>query len=107
MSEETKNRRDFINQVRQVLMNELGLTRDSIREMTREIVAECVAKEVKVMCENGIVEKIVTEKLECICRENKWDRNTFRGLLVAEAEKQMREFIRSRITISGAVSTGE
>ena len=34
------------NSVRQVLVNELGLTRESVREETREFVREAVEKEV-------------------------------------------------------------
>jgi hypothetical protein len=36
--------RNTVHNVRQVLMNELGLTRESIREMVREIVSDTIGK---------------------------------------------------------------
>lgn len=91
-----------INQVRQVLVNELGLTRESIREMAREFVAEAVAKEVHQLQHTGIIERIVKEKLNDLCKTSgHWaNRDTFRGMVVAEAEKQIREFIEKKVQIS-------
>ena len=47
------------NAVRQVLMNELGLTRDSIRQEVTEIVTTEVAKAMTRLVDDGFLEKIV------------------------------------------------
>ena len=41
---ETRPTKAVVNSVRQVLMNELGLTRESVREMVREVAVETAGK---------------------------------------------------------------
>lgn len=52
------------NQVRQVLMNELGLTRESIREMAHQLIKQEVEKTVNVMASTGVLDRIIHEALD-------------------------------------------
>lgn len=48
-----------INSVRQILMNELGLTRDSVREEMKDIIDSAVEKQVNRLIDEGILERMV------------------------------------------------
>jgi polyhydroxyalkanoate synthesis regulator phasin len=50
---------DTINSVRQVLMNELGLTRESVREEMKDIIDSVVEKQVNRLIDEGILERMV------------------------------------------------
>lgn len=55
---------DPLNQVRQVLMNELGLTRASVREMVADIVDNTVERKLNEMLDAGLLNKVVLKKLD-------------------------------------------
>ena len=65
MSEQSNKNKH--NQVRQVLMNELGLTRESVREHVREITEEVVKRKIREMLDSkymhDLVEKTVAHEL--------------------------------------------
>lgn len=47
------------NQVRQILTNELGLTREFVREVARKYVEEIVSAKINHMVDNGDLAKLV------------------------------------------------
>ena len=53
-----------INQVRQILMNELGLTREYIRGMVEDIVHVAVEKKVEALRDNGTLERWMKQCVE-------------------------------------------
>lgn len=63
------------NQVRQVLMNELGLTRESIRELVKELVEAEVTKVTNQLVADGHLVKMVDRAFEHVAKTNKWDSN--------------------------------
>lgn len=87
------------NQVRQVLMNELGLTRDAIREMARQLVEQEVGKAVNVLMSTGVIERIVKEKLDAIIKGNKWDAPTIQNIVTAAAKEQAAEWVKNNVRI--------
>lgn len=82
-----------VNQVRQVLMNELGLTRDSVRGMAEEIVRECVNQKVAKMMAEGHIERMVNEAINNIAKDSKWDTSAVRNLIAEAAGKAVRESV--------------
>ena len=52
-----------INQVRQVLMNELGLSRESIRKEVERVVADTVERHINRLIDEGRLQKITEEIL--------------------------------------------
>lgn len=51
------------NQVRQILMNELGLTRESVREMVSDIVESVIEKQMKRLDDTGYIDKLICKHL--------------------------------------------
>lgn len=84
------------NAVRQVLCNELGLTRDGVREMTRSLVEETVNKHVQRLLDEGQIEKMVKSSLEILIR----NRNLGPGIhqmVVKTAETQVAEWVKANL----------
>lgn len=92
------------NAVRQVLMNELGLTRESIREEAAIIIRECVAKELSRLSGNGALEKMLHEEFRKLCSNHQWDSNSIRGMVLAASRVEVEKFVRANLRILG---TGE
>ena len=88
-----------INQVRQILMNELGLTRDSIRTMATEIIEGVVAKHVKHLLDNGKIGEMVAATIKDIAREGYYDHDSIRSLVLVVAREQLEKFIKDRLII--------
>lgn len=53
------NRKDAVNATRQILMNELGLTRESVREAMMEIVEDVVCKHLTKIVGDGTLNRLV------------------------------------------------
>lgn len=87
------------NQVRQVLMNELGLTRESIRQLTVEIVTECVVKYIDNMEKSGHFQQIVEKAFDNKYRSNVTHYENFRHVLYVAAEHAARDFVNKNISI--------
>jgi len=73
------------NQVRQVLMNELGLTRESVREMMREIVTQEVKKRID---DKPALDALVTAAVEARLKNY----HPY-GALAAQVSTQIRELL--------------
>ena len=89
------------NSVRQILMNELGLTRQSIKEETTKIVEETVQKELKRLFETDGWIKLVKSAVNDYLKENSYRytddkiRNQIHGIAVEE----MKNYIIEHVTI--------
>lgn len=79
------------NEVRQVLMNELGLTRDSVRGMATDIVSAEVAKHVSKMIADGFIEKIVRKEVDRMASASRWDTESVRKLVSDAAGKAVQQ----------------
>ena len=51
------------NAVRQVMMNELGLTRESVREEVKSIVTDAVDKAINIIINDGTLSGMILSKL--------------------------------------------
>jgi ribosomal protein S14 len=87
------------NLVRGVIMQDLGLTRESIREMVEEIVGVAIKKHITLLLNSGHVDKVVTEYLNELTRESRFHGPTIRSMVREATEKQVAEFVNSRIRI--------
>lgn len=80
-----------INEVRQVLMNELGLTRSTVREMVKEIVTSEVEKTVRKMKDENYIEKIVVKEINRLASSSIWDSSSIRKLISEAAGNALQE----------------
>lgn len=85
------------NAVRQILMNELGLTRESIREETAAIIAEAVAKHVSFLTSSGQLERIVKEQFDKLLQKDRCDSSALRTICVEAAKKEVEKFIQANL----------
>lgn len=80
-----------INQVRQILMNELGLTREFVRDMATELVKQTVNQHVEKMIADGHIKKIVRAEIDRIARTSGWDTQAVRTLISNAAGEHIRQ----------------
>ena len=85
------------NEVRQILMNELGLTRESVRQEMQTIVQAEVAKGVAKMMTEGFLEKLVAAEFNKLAKKDNWDRDRIGGIVVEAAKKEAEAFIRATL----------
>jgi len=86
-----------INEVRQIMMNELGLTREYIREEARGLIQSTIGKEINRLLENGVIERMVKEELDRLTRETKWSNSGIRSFALESAKKQAEQFIKDNL----------
>lgn len=89
-----------INQVRNILVNEFGLTRDVIREIAREFVETTVRSEVQRMINTGVIEHYVRQEIDAICRDRRWTGDSMRAIVAMQAKAQVAEFLRDNLKFS-------
>lgn len=70
-----------INQVRQILMNELGLSREMIHGMASELVRIEVEKQVHRLLQNGHIQQMAIHAVDRFAQESAWDRETVRRII--------------------------
>jgi len=96
-----RNKKDGvpINEVRTILMNELGLTREIIREELRNIIQETAAKYIRnLMEENKFGKLLLRAADEEIYRQNKWAK-TITGYVKDGAKEAASEWVKNNIKI--------
>lgn len=85
------------NQVRQILMNELGLTRDEIRKQMMVIVGETVDKAVAKMVNDKTIETIVRAEVSRLAGSSGYGRSRIAEICESVAKDQIAELIRKRL----------
>ena len=95
--------RETSNAVRQILMNELGITRESIRAEVERLVADVVDCHIKNMADQGKIEKLVDEKFNTLLRveraNNRYDHATVTSLVVEAAKRRVEQFVKEQLRI--------
>jgi len=74
-------------------MNELGLTRDSVRAEIKAIVEAEARKAVRMLVDEGKLEAMVHGEFELAIRSNQWDRDALKKMIMSAAEKKMHAYI--------------
>jgi hypothetical protein len=85
------------NAVRQVLMNELGLTRENVREEIRKIVEVEAAKVVSSLVSQGHLERVVREEFRKLASNGRYDRSGIERICVEAAKKEAETFMRDNL----------
>ena len=89
------------HQVRQTLMNELGLTRESVRGIMEDIIEATVAKHINSLQSNGFISDIVRREIERMakCNGSTFRHESIHSLIKSEAKNQIEEFVKNKIRI--------
>lgn len=95
------------NQVRQILANELGLTRESVREMAREFVADTVEREIRRLVEGNDLDRIIAGQFARLAEEDvKYGGTGLRARLERAMQSVINQWVRENIAIKQAEATG-
>jgi len=82
------------NDVRQILMNELGLTRESIREEASQIIRETIAQHMKNLEHQGVIQSIVEAEFRTIVRGRGCEyRDSITGMCRAAIDVSVKKYI--------------
>lgn len=90
------------DEVRQVLMNELGLTRESVRQLSEQIVTKTVETYMSGLISSGGLDKIVEEAFRSQYRDPKNQYIGFSETLKQAAKEAADKFVRERVIIKEA-----
>lgn len=93
-----------IDQVRQVLMNEMGLTREMVREVTESIVRETVEKHINRILDNGkVLTALIEAANETLRRESdkQFGGFTMEGLVRRAAKEVTEQFVKDHLRVVG------
>lgn len=82
-----------INRVRQILMNELGLTREVVRSMAQSMVEQAVEKHINNLVISSYVERFVDSKVAAAMGHKSYGRETLRSLVTEAAGKAFAEML--------------
>lgn len=88
-----------INQVRQVLMNELGLTRQSIRQLTEEIVLQTVNKKLQELDLDRKIQQSIDSHLGQILTGFRGSAADYRRELLVQVSSAIAQKIRENVTV--------
>ena len=93
-TEEQREHARIHSHVRNVLMNEMGFTRDSIREMMRDIVTETAAKFFK----NGDFTKHLEEQIDRQLRTYQYETGTLKKELASMVAAAVAKSVEKQVT---------
>ena len=91
------------NEVRQILMNEFGLTRESIREEASKIIRETMEHHMKNMEHQGVLQAIVEREFRAIVKGRGSEyQDSIKGMCLAAIEASVKKYIGNlRVHLSG------
>lgn len=84
---------DTTNAVRQVLMNELGLTRDRVRGIMEDIIEATVERHAKALVAEGRLEAMLQVQIEKALKENSYTPVKLRSFIAATCAEQVRKHL--------------
>lgn len=87
------------NQVRQILMNELGLTRASVREIALKIVATEVERYTQRLFEQGTIERMVQSEFKRVAKERGLESNVVAKKISEAAEREAAKWVRENVRL--------
>lgn len=99
-----------VGDVRQILMNELGLTRAAVREEMERIVRETVERRVNAMFAEGTFDRIISQAVSVAAQgdpPSAWmGRPSLRAMAEHAIAKRVNEVVREQITFRVEVPAG-
>lgn len=84
------------NAIRQVLMNELGLTRDSIRKEMQDIIRDVVDKHVSTLQLDQLLQRAINEAMQKEVKTGTWTTGVTERVKT-EIEKQAAKYIKELV----------
>ena len=90
------------HQVRQTLMNELGLTREAVRGMMEEIITITVSKHMEKLKSNDFIAEIIRAELVkmSIDEYSTFRSKSIKDIVCEEAKRQVEEFVKDNLRIT-------
>lgn len=79
------------NQVRQILMNELGLTRESVRAEIETIVSDTITRRMNSDQFTKLVEKQIDKAIQAAMKEDYYDTDSFKKKIMSVLTSTLKE----------------
>ena len=90
-----------INMVRQILTNELGLTRETIRGIAQQLIEREVEKTAKEMLSNGVLDRLVEKAVNTTLSVNRYERDALGRLISTAAAEQVKVWLAENLQFKG------
>ena len=90
-----------INQVRQILTNEMGLTRETIRDIAQHLIEREAEKTVNAMLANGVLDKLVEKAVNNKLSANRYERDALGRLISTAAAEQVKGWLAANLQFKG------
>ena len=90
-----------INQVRQILTNEMGLTRETIRDIAQHLIEREAEKTVNAMLANGVLDKLVEKAVNKKLSANRYERDALGRLIRTAAAEQVKGWLAANLQFKG------
>jgi hypothetical protein len=92
-----REREQSVNQVRQVLMNELGLTRDSVKAMVAPMIRDAVEAQVNKLMSERYFERVVMDAVQNLIKVEWHDNASLRTHIHKLAFEAVEKEVRPKI----------
>lgn len=83
-----------VSAARQVLMNDLGLTREFVRAEAEKIIKAAIITHVGKLLNGGFIEKCVREEVDRFAASNHWEKEVIRSAIATAAGKAVHDQVR-------------
>jgi hypothetical protein len=89
------------NEVRRILINELGLTREYIRGICDDIIKDTILKYMSNIVEKDLIEKLVSQEIKVLASGGGRvsSRYSIQTIVEQEAQAQVKEFVKNNLKI--------
>lgn len=85
------------NQIRNILMNELGLTRESIRELATEIIDSTVEKHIKQLISDKYMQNLIEKNVIKALGNGQFDKDVLYSKMEDTITREFAQEIRSKL----------
>jgi len=92
--------RKTINEIRNILMNELGLSREAIRTEMEKIIYSTMSSHLKTLLDKRNIQKLIREIVEDqFTPKHSYGDNELKKLILSVAKEEIARFINTNISI--------
>lgn len=88
------------NAVRQVLMNEMGLTRESVRDQVDSIVRDAVRKHIAGPQFTNLIEREIKATIEAALKEQYYDRDKLKAHVITAIKQQVADAVAASLELT-------
>ena len=93
--------------IRQIIMNEFGITKDTIRKEMAKIVEEQAEKVVNILLSDNAVENLVSNKVSMFLTNNKYNKELLADRINLEVKKQVTDIVMKSLSVNIGIKSNK